>query len=297
MSNEYWFGVRKWLLDWINQYQPESDRKKHYELTNSVMAWQLNAMYETRLELVAEAMKSAPLARQQFEKELREKKLSADVDVLLNRNISKMAVSTHLIKSHIVISTNGEELRIYRNKRINWLIKKYGATKTIEMVIRYQALQLQKGKSSFQWAYSYPVPKGRGVIEAFASPLNVDNVEGHKTGQITRPYCSAFEEDKAFGSLGSFFKLTSEQYAKYAQWYINPPFTEMILHAAASTALLSLKSFIFVMPRWTDSKAYELLSNAECTEEILKKNTHFYTDDQREIEARFDSSVFECKGK
>ncbi len=88
------------------------------------------------------------------------------------------------------------------------------------------------------------------VIEGFASPLN-NNLE---------LYCSAFETDKNFGSIGDFFDTIqnrgeSREESKYRRWIINPPYTNSIFEKVLSAVKARLNDFpddefYFLLPSW-----------------------------------------------
>jgi hypothetical protein len=71
-------------------------------------------------------------------------------------------------------------------------------------------------------------------VELFGSPLNTHNAE----------YCSPFEFEKLFGSLGSFFDYTPHHPGTYL---CNPPFDEAIMEAAADRVLMFLDTSKYQM--------------------------------------------------
>ena len=123
-----------------------------------------------------------------------------------------------------------------------------------------------------------PIFKG---IELFGSPLNTHN-----------PFCSIFEIDKKFGSLGNFFSFEF----KPGNYLCNPPFEEKIMERMATKLIIALDSVeemnIFItIPVW-DSKsqrehglrdfglnfeAYETLTESSfCTEKTVLPREYCY---------------------
>lgn len=97
-------------------------------------------------------------------------------------------------------------------------------------------------------------------FECFASPLNA----------YLPAYSSGFTDvDAPFGSSGSFFGLS----ALKGSFAANPPFVHSIMDAAAEHALSLLDaatkaqgdhalSFVFFLPGWTESRAYNELKSS-----------------------------------
>lgn len=94
--------------------------------------------------------------------------------------------------------------------------------------------------------------------EAFASPLNcrLDN------------FHSAFPEDEAFGSLGSFFEASPTQ----GSFEVNPPFTEATIarayHHIAALLTASTEAplqFVVVIPRWASKACWQLFEGSSWT--------------------------------
>lgn len=94
-------------------------------------------------------------------------------------------------------------------------------------------------------------------------------------------YFAPFLIDRYFGSFGSFFYINNIYSQKIDKrslkfiidkvWLIHPPATEYILYEAALSTIKNIKYFIFIMPVWRDSSAYNLLKNSKiCYERFLK---------------------------
>lgn len=100
--------------------------------------------------------------------------------------------------------------------------------------------------------------------ELFGSPLNSSLVK----------YCSAFDIERKFGSIGSFFdwKITDGTY------WVNPPFVERLLNETARVLnkYLSYTNkliFAIVIPCWGKFECYDTLSQSKYLKSqcILKK--------------------------
>jgi hypothetical protein len=96
------------------------------------------------------------------------------------------------------------------------------------------------------------IPPMFGGIELFGSPLNTHN-----------PFCSPFEFEKKFGSLGSFFNFNI---AKSSETFFtaNPPFDEAIMTAMAKyldeqlTAAKVAKTIVITIPVWDSDSQKKL---------------------------------------
>lgn len=105
------------------------------------------------------------------------------------------------------------------------------------------------------------------------------------------PYCSIFEEDKKFGSLGNYHNLDLKAFMETQGDHIvvtqNPPFTETSLSKAASMAekvIATAKSLgknatvIVTGPAWKDAEFYLTLSKSKWLKKsfFLAKSKHYY---------------------
>lgn len=162
----------------------------------------------------------------------------------------------------------------------------------IRMALRYASI-LPKGQNwsipRAQYNYLYK----RGIrYEAFASPFN-----SKLMGKEGAKFCSIFPDtDKPFGSIGNFFDMKIGQSTELDGWVVNPPFIDEILIKSANKIVeVSHEIFVFfIMPNWTDSEAYRILSEHKNTvfKKTLEKNTYFYENNGEKIIAKFASVVF-----
>lgn len=125
--------------------------------------------------------------------------------------------------------------------------------------------------------------------EGFASPIN------SKFKELGGSYCSAFPEiDKPFGSLGSFFKQELN-----GNWYINPPFIEIILEEVSKKIQKTLEkeqsqTIVYIHPDWKDSASYEILVKSKYLRMIavLGKRKYVYINHQDEKITLGNESLF-----
>lgn len=169
----------------------------------------------------------------------------------------------------------------------------------LRMVMRYGSI-LPKGQNWSVPRSQYDYLYKRGIrYEAFASPLNSKFM-----GKKDAKFCSIFlDTDKPFGSIGDFFSINmndplNNNTDRLIGWVINPPFIDELLTKSAikvveSAAVSELFAF-YIMPNWTDSKAYSTLS--ECKHMVysktLERNTYYYEHNGKKITASFKSVVF-----
>lgn len=150
--------------------------------------------------------------------------------------------------------------------------------------------------SSQQWAiplkeYQKYVAEG-ATIEGFASPFNSQIIVVDRRLH----YCSLFEHDKKFGSLGNFF---DQDFAGQTV-IVNPPFVESILQAAAEKCDRELAThpckFVFYGPEWNDSPFYQILRKSAflIKEEVLVAGSYHYEDllTNKPIKANYNSVIF-----
>lgn len=133
-------------------------------------------------------------------------------------------------------------------------------------------------------------------MECFASPLNCRN----------QNFSSAFDLDRFFGSIGSFFTCNFEAGGCYQA---NPPFCEELIHGMckkmdedlqktqkSSTALM----FVIFVPVWKESKGYQSLTGSKFMTEhvVMQSGRHWFAEgtQHRRKEtfrvASFDTSIF-----
>ena len=129
-------------------------------------------------------------------------------------------------------------------------------------------------------------------MECFASPLNCR----------TQNFCSAFDLDRLFGSVGSFFTCRFETGCYQA----NPPFCDNIIAHMCEcvNSLLEQQQeplmFVIFVPVWKDTMGYQLLLKSKhLTKRIVfGQGRHYYAEGSqyRRKEsfraASFDTSVF-----
>ena len=150
-------------------------------------------------------------------------------------------------------SKNPSSLKLNNSVSINaynFLKSKYPNRLESEYIIttiNYCAL----GFGGQQWALnskSIQILQNNGInIEAFASPFN---------NRFTQ-YCSIFESDKPFNSLGNFFNLDLSDSSEF-NVYANPPFVPSILEKTVSV-LKNCNTVVLITPTWTDADWYKSL--------------------------------------
>ncbi len=102
-----------------------------------------------------------------------------------------------------------------------------------------------------------PIFKG---VELFGSPLNTHNQE----------YCSPFDIEKMFGSLGSFWDYT---FHKSGIYLCNPPFDEIFINRMADKLLQDISAtdhkvlIIITLPIW-DTRSQKSLGVRDCGLEL-----------------------------
>jgi len=183
--------------------------------------------------------------------------------------------------------------------RIGRLIEKAGCAATAAVLLRYGALNT----GSQQWSlpqshYNYLYTMHGVRNEGFASPLN-----SRLMGKTNARFGSLFlDTDAPFGSIGPFFEINLLEHP--GNWVVNPPYSEDLLEQsaqytldAATKANQTGKSFLafYIMPAWTDTKAYMLLTHSShvSAELRLPRQKYAYeTPDGIPITAMFDSIYF-----
>jgi hypothetical protein len=160
------------------------------------------------------------------------------------------------------------------NKLYKQCLQKNKNAYILALLLRYRTLELET--KSFQFTvpkefYQYVQQTYKFKYEGFASPINnyFDN------------YYSAFDIDKQFQSLGSFFasQLPSGRYV------LNPPFEELAMTKTSKLVLDMINcidpySFIVIYPYWPDCKALSLLEDVTIRRLKINKLTYTYRDQQ-----------------
>lgn len=184
------------------------------------------------------------------------------------------------------------------------------------MCLRYASL-LPRGQ---QW--SVPLAKYQKLhnkyglfLEMFASPLNSKIIRIKQN--IPTMFCSLFDTDKVFGSIGRVDVVTADTIAKYVTdnslksresiaILANPPYIESILRDTAVQINKILTDYknkyvdkdypklyvFFSMPCWKDSDTYTTITSTYMkSEEILKPNEYHYEEgpNNKKINGRFKS--------
>lgn len=153
---------------------------------------------------------------------------------------------------------------------------------------------------SYQWSlppncFKFLIERCGIKTELFASPLN-----HHMTN-----YFSLFpDNDVIFGSKGDFFKSTWDTFKDGGFYEANPPFIESVFIKSAQIIINYLikaekygvnLSFMYIMPDWTDSFAYQRLTESRFFRRqiILGKSQHIYWEyrKNRHVIANFSSHV------
>lgn len=140
-------------------------------------------------------------------------------------------------------------------------------------------------------------------FEGFASPLSSNFVNRKRA-----MYCSMFDCDKAYGSIGNFMDI--DMLAPIAGvtipkigWVLHPPYVDSvlmetsakILRALDDAKLMNVNLFIvLVMPYWPESRHYDRLKQTHhpYAELIMTRNTHYYENHGKVVGSSFDTVVF-----
>jgi len=305
---------RSFIMDFLSNYinvtktgGSESDLQENYEtyLKAREIEKTLGNNYELHNIIERFFMSNANLSnspliyntdtKNKLVDELKQKNIKYNIDKMLK--IIKKPVPD---SDAVLTNTDGEikygKYTLSLNpERYEILINMGTIEQIMNVALKYAALL----PNSQQWAVPYMEYKehvDNGYeIEGFASPFN---------SQIIRidpqlKYCSLFEEDKTFGSLGRFFDMDEEFNGK--KIIVNPPFIEDILQKAAEKCIELLRkypcSFMFYGPRWYDAKFYALLEESEFKIKTKKlyKFEYYYEDlfKNKMIKANFNSIIFE----
>lgn len=106
------------------------------------------------------------------------------------------------------------------------------------------------------------------VIEAFASPFN-NNLD---------KYCSLYDEDRMFGSLGNFFDvICSPRGEKRRRWIINPPFTNSVMNKVRDVLIENTEDeYMFLLPNWPSHPLYQFVQQIGVVHVLPKGTYHLY---------------------
>ena len=297
-----------------------------YEADNILERWLIalvNARGSGLYDLVPWAavymkLKPGDTPNQKMADELVEKKIApsrADANSIVsrvvqtvNQRLSVTPTTTGADATCVAVATPteityGSRFRTEMTPRLKTLVGRYACGLVLRLAMRY-ATVLNRGQ---QWglpqAHFDELYDRLGVRhEAFASPLN-----SRLLGKEGADFCSLFPDtDAVFGSQGDFFGV--DMLARGLNWQVNPPFIVSLLDRAAAKAVAallvalknkqSLKVF-FLMPAWTDTTCYEILSQSAAAAGFLAHEGRLRRDqysleqpDGKPITARFDCLYF-----
>lgn len=145
----------------------------------------------------------------------------------------------------------------------SFLKARYPNVKRLDLVkcaLRYAALGMGGQQWRLDTAILEKIYKLGITTEAFASPFN----------HYFKRYYSIFDDDAAFGSLGSFF---NKAHAPGEALYINPPFTPHILSRMAES-VCKLDRAVIITPSWSDADWYKKLESCGFSKQ-LKTGTKY----------------------
>lgn len=146
----------------------------------------------------------------------------------------------------------------------------------IYLILKYYFLGIDTG---FFWSIDrdiydrlIDINDNKYCIECFASPLNhtIDN------------YCSLYEEDKIFGSLGNFFTyadcIIKNNLEK--RLVINPPYTELMIEKTIEKIIeikeyVNKTEFFILLPYWEDMECIKNLINRNDSEYIIVEDGQY----------------------
>lgn len=150
------------------------------------------------------------------------------------------------------IAVSGNELTISNlvfdvPQHVVQLMKLFGPREVVDLLLRYQSVGLgtpllsEVDGDSYDWISSRT---SLPVIECFASPLDktlsrcieIWKSGGDEATSEYRSYCSLFERDKAFGSMGDFFSYI-ESVEENALLLLNPPDIGSLITAAITASI------------------------------------------------------------
>jgi hypothetical protein len=128
------------------------------------------------------------------------------------------------------------------------------------------------------------------TIEGFASPLNSQML------MLGGQYCSLYDGDKIFGSLGNFFDYDLRGKTSV----INPPFILDILNKAAEKCITaasdteSQTTMFIITPAWTDAEYFTTLSASKYLRARLDllPAEYYFESNNMPIIANFASTIF-----
>ena len=172
------------------------------------------------------------------------------------------------------------------------------------MVIRYGAIIIKSQQWSVPLTLINTLYTNYNVrFEAFASPIN-NFLGDYKNAE----YCSLFEDDQKFGSIGNIFDISMSSPLDGVKldstgWIVHPPYIPEIMCRAvdkinegiSNAKLRGAKMFVvLIIPYWPESEVYRKakFSKHSYTEIVMTRHTHFYENHGRYINSSFDTAMF-----
>lgn len=281
------------IKNYFNYNCSKISRKKYYEFHNIIERWILSWAQDNHY---LDPIFSKKIYNQNHEinqlflKEMENKgiKLPNALDDLIKmvkkfyHNSPEKILSWKIHENYIQISTETRSEKFYFDPiRKKHLMKKHSNPEDfVILVIRYACLFTRGQQWNVPMNIFYALhEKIDFTLEAFASPFN-------SLGLIFNvPYCSIFEIDKKYGSVGNFFNyelLDSDRV------FVNPPFILEILNHMAN---LDIPNAVIFTPEWSDALYYEKLQTKPYNF-ILSRNQYYYEFGNKIIKARFPSHIW-----
>jgi hypothetical protein len=189
------------------------------------------------------------------------------------------------------------EFALEKSPRVERLIELGGLDATMRMCLRYESTCPRGQQWGVPWKTAEVLFSAGFANEGFASPLNSRFLD------LSGKYCSLYDCDRPFGSLGSFFE--QDLLSIEGGWMINPPMVEALLDRVVTKILFALdkcrgeKLFFLSMGAWTDCLAYKKLANSPHLfhSRTLKPGKYVYQTPNQEIISAMFPSVYFFLGK
>lgn len=285
---------------WLNTNTRNLDKRQIYELYNIVSRYVISSSipHESYLDGSLNEQQKSKVIHDKYLSELVEKRIEIPLDIT---KISSKKIYANKIPTTLKVSGSqfifGDFLAIIHSERYA-ILRNLATREEIHTTLMKYAYSPSK---SMSWqipirVYQQMYEKHGLTLEGCASPFNSQTIAIFPKNQGR--FCSPFESDKIYGSIGSIFDVELE--GEIAM--INPPYVEDFMESVGRKVIKTLDNatkptiIVSMMPAWTDAPSHEQYCNSIWLKQRfdLAKNEHYYeeSDTRKQILSKFGSTLF-----
>lgn len=285
---------------WLNANTKNLDKRQIYEFYNIVSRYIISSSipHESYLDGSLNEIQKAKIIHDKYLSELVEKNIQIPIDI---SEIPKKKIYSNKIPTTLKVNGSHFDFGDFRstvNSERYAILRNLASPEEIHITLMQYAYSPSK---SMSWqipirVYQQMYEKHGLTLEGCASPFNSQTIAIFP--QNRGRFCSPFESDKIYGSIGSIFDVDLE--GEIAM--INPPYVEDFMESVGRKVINALNqatkptTIVSMMPAWTDAPSHIQYANSQWLKARydLEKNQHYYeeSDTRKKIISKFGSTLF-----